>query len=869
MAEQKQSNKERLREITEGIEQGIKELFESEKYRQYLSVMSRFHRYSVNNTMLIYMQRPDATLVAGYNKWRDQFERHVKRGEHGITIIAPTPYRKKVEEQKLDPDTKAPMLDADGKVIMEEKTIEIPMFKPVKVFDVSQTDGKPLPQLASDLTGNVQQFDAFMEALRRTSPVPISILPIEPDTDGFFNLDSQSITIRAGMSEVQTVSAVVHEITHALLHNNKEEPASVEGDAAQPAKKKDRHTEEVEAESVSYAVCQYFGIQTGDNSFGYIATWSQGKELKELRDSLETINKTANQLITSIDRHFKEICKERGIDLAAVSEPEKDTVGTLAKDIEAFMLDVDTFAYLAEIGDDRETSLREITESLASGDVQGIRNWLREVVANEDENTAPAQALLDRVDAMYPPAPQPEITATSAPEQVDYRLVSNFRRASPDDTTYIQAYTYVGSEAPVPGEVLYVGTYDKCLELQEALKAGTITPEAVKAMNEDEKLYLVSDFRYLHIQRTDSGFDYSIYDKYTLALLDGGQLDKPDMHISIACVEICEAFGLDSYAVTYAPLDMVETLQTAQQKPTQRDLRDKLADHFSQEDAAAWESIPELALDQYPMPDPQLTVADLEAYSYLDGDMLPLSRDRAMELHEKDFTVYAISETGDAEMIFDAEDFTTHADSVIFAIERDEWEHSPDFHQQIVDRLEHQEQREQAFLQHSADCFAIYQQKDDSPGRFRPFDEQKGGIQRSGYDLVYTGELSGDVTINAHLGSLWYKFNQEHPVDYHRPSLSVSDIVALKVGGVVSCHYVDSIGYKDVPDFIQPENYLRNAEMTIEDDYNMIDGIINNGTRQTEPAPEQKKKSVMEQLREKPKQPRKKTAHKRSAEQEL
>ena len=604
MAEQKQSNKDRLREITEGIEQGIKELFESEKYRQYLSVMSRFHRYSVNNTMLIYMQRPDATLVAGYNKWRDQFERHVKRGEHGITIIAPTPYRKKVEEQKLDPDTKAPMLDAEGKVIMEEKTIEIPMFKPVKVFDVSQTDGKPLPHLASDLTGNVQQFDVFMEALRRTSPVPISILPVEPDTDGFFNLDSQSITIRAGMSEVQTVSAVVHEITHALLHNDKEEPAPVEGDAAQPAKKKDRHTEEVEAESVSYAVCQYFSIQTGDNSFGYIAEWSQGKELKELRESLETINKTANQLITSIDRHFKEICKERGIDLSVSPQP--------------------------------------VTEE------------------------------------------------------------------------------------------------------KEAL-----------------------------------------------------------------------------------------------------------------------------TLDQYPMPDPQLTVADLEAHCYLDGDMLPLSRDRAMELHEKDFTIYAISGDGDAEMIFDAEDFTTHADTVIFAVEREEWERSPDFHQLTVDRLSQQEQREQAFLQYNADCFAIYQQRDDSPGRFRPFDEQKDGIQRSGYDLVYTGELSGDVTINAHLGSLWYKFNQEHPVDYHRPSLSVSDIVALKVGGVVSCHYVDSIGYKEVPDFIQPENYLRNAEMTIEDDYNMIDGIINNGTRQTEPAPEQKKKSVMEQLREKPKQPRKKTAHKRSAEQEL
>ena len=170
MAENKPTNRERLREITDGIEQGIKELFESEKYMRYLSVMSRFHRYSVNNTMLIYMQKPDATLVAGYNKWKDQFERHVKKGEHGITIIAPTPYKKKIEEQKLDPDTKAPILDKDGKIVTEEKEIEIPMFRPVKVFDVSQTDGKPLPELASSLSGNVPNYEAFMEALRRSAP---------------------------------------------------------------------------------------------------------------------------------------------------------------------------------------------------------------------------------------------------------------------------------------------------------------------------------------------------------------------------------------------------------------------------------------------------------------------------------------------------------------------------------------------------------------------------------------------------------------------------------------------------------------------------------------------------------------------------
>ncbi len=283
----KPTNRERLQQITAGIEQGIKELFESEKYMRYLSVMSRFHRYSVNNTMLIYMQKPDATLVAGYNKWKN----------------------------------KAPMLDQDGKVIMEEREVEIPMFRPVKVFDVSQTDGKPLPELTATLSGSVQNYEAFMEALRRSAPVPLSVEPMAANMDGYFSPDRQRIAIRAGMSEVQTVSAAVHEIAHSKLHNyaKAQEEAARAGDK-EPPKKKDRNTEEVEAESISYAVCQYFGIQTADNSFGYIASWSQGKELPELRASLETINKAAGELIADIDRHYKEICKERGIDLAAQPE---------------------------------------------------------------------------------------------------------------------------------------------------------------------------------------------------------------------------------------------------------------------------------------------------------------------------------------------------------------------------------------------------------------------------------------------------------------------------------------------------------------------------------------------------------------------
>ena len=310
--EQKNS-KDRLREITDSIEQGIKDLFESDKYRQYLRTMSRFHRYSVNNTLLIAMQRPDATHIAGFSNWRNQFGRHVRKGEKGIQIIAPTPYKKKIDAVKVDPDTKAPILDQNGNAVMEEIEIKIPMFRVVSVFDVSQTEGRPLPEIVSDLTGDVQQYDIFMEALYRSSPVPVSIESIAPTTDGYFSLTEQSITIRAGMSEVQTVCATVHEIAHAKLHNYG--IANNQSEQSEETQKKDQRTKEVEAESIAYAVCQYYGIETSENSFGYIAGWSKGKDLEELRASLETINQTASELITDIDRYFMQLCEERGTEI--------------------------------------------------------------------------------------------------------------------------------------------------------------------------------------------------------------------------------------------------------------------------------------------------------------------------------------------------------------------------------------------------------------------------------------------------------------------------------------------------------------------------------------------------------------------------
>ena len=788
----KPTNRERLQQITAGIEQGIKELFESEKYMRYLSVMSRFHRYSVNNTMLIYMQKPDATLVAGYNKWKNQFERHVKKGEHGITIIAPTPFKKKIEEQKLDPDTKAPILDAEGKAVMEEREVEIPMFRPVKVFDVSQTDGKPLPELASSLSGNVQNYEAFMEALRRSAPGPLSVEPMAANMDGYFSPDQQRIAIRAGMSEVQTVSAAVHEIAHSKLHNyaKAQEEAARAGDK-EPPKKKDRNTEEVEAESISYAVCQYYGIQTGENSFGYIANWSQGKELPELRASLETINKAAGELIADIDRHYKVICKERGIDLAAQSE-----------------------------------------------------------------QTVPQQEAASEAEVPM-----------QAPARHAYKLHSNFERTSPADSTYIQEYTVADDLSLIPGEVLYAGTYDECVKLHNALQDGSMTAEQVKAQAQAEKLYELDGRLYLHVQPCDGGYDYTIYDKGTMRALDGGQLDAPELPLSTAALKICEMHDMGGQSIQYAPLSMIETLQEAAVQQMQAAAQAAAPETTMLPDA------PEQHLDEYPMPDPTLTQDDLEKSGYLDGDLLPLSKERAYELMERDLTVYIVQQGENPAMAFDTTDLDAY--DGIFAVTREEWEESPAFDAQVKERMDHQQEREQAFLDHKGDCFAIYQVKHTDELRDIRYEglEWLKSIgqtaQRDNYDLVYTApllpsDLKGDTA-----EQLFYRFNNEHPADYRHPSMSVSDIVAIKRDGKVSCHYCDSFGFAEVPGFL-PDNPLKNAEMAVEDDYGMIDGILNNGQRQP-PQRElpEKRKSVVEQLKSQPKPEHKKSAPKKSAEREL
>ena len=297
---------EKLKEITDRLEQGITELFDSERYKEYLKVMSKFHNYSFRNTVLIAMQKPDASLVAGFSAWKNNFERNVMKGQKGIKIIAPSPYKIKQEMQKIDPHTQKPVIGKDGKPVTEEKEVTIPAYKVVSVFDVSQTEGKELPDIAVDeLTGDVDRYKDFFAALEKTSPVPIAFENIEGGSHGYYHLEDKRIAINEGMSELQTLKTAIHEIAHAKLHD-------VDLNAPPEQQNRvDRHTCEVEAESVAYTVCQHFGLDTSDYSFGYVAGWSSGKEMTELKASLETIQTTAKELITEIEGHFTELQQQR------------------------------------------------------------------------------------------------------------------------------------------------------------------------------------------------------------------------------------------------------------------------------------------------------------------------------------------------------------------------------------------------------------------------------------------------------------------------------------------------------------------------------------------------------------------------------
>ena len=412
---------EKLKEITDRLEQGIAELFDSERYREYLKVMSKFHNYSFRNTVLIAMQKPDASLLAGFSAWKNNFERNVMRGQKGIKIIAPSPYKIKQEMQKIDPHTQKPIIGKDGKPVTEEKEITIPAYKVVSVFDVSQTEGKELPDIAVDeLTGDVDRYKDFFAALEKTSPVPIAFENIEGGSHGYYHLEDKRIAINEGMSELQTLKTAIHEIAHAKLHDidlnaPKDEQPRV-----------DRRTREVEAESVAYTVCQHYGLDTSDYSFGYVAGWSSGRELSELKSSLETIRSAAAEIINSIDANFAELQK---------AQDKEQTAG-------------------------QEQPTREGQEAAP-------------------EKPDPEAAAPGKSGAQEKAGAAPKEAFT--PETI-YRVRRNPYSDSRENSHLLQAYVTQENGRAKMGDVLYTGTPEKCRELMGQLKSGELTEGDVKQL---------------------------------------------------------------------------------------------------------------------------------------------------------------------------------------------------------------------------------------------------------------------------------------------------------------------------------------------------------------------------------------------------
>ena len=568
---------------------------------------------------------------------------------------------------------------------------------------------------------------------------------------------------------------------------------------------------------------------------------------------METINKTSGTLISDIERHYKEICKERGIDPHAKAEPETAPIEQpedAAKvsdrqqtgDLTYYVAECMEFPNLGEYHDNLslEEAIR-IYQEIPAERMNGIKGIGFELKDGSDYE-----------------GPFPILTGQTI------------------DLDTIQAIDYYRDNPLVQKAVKELAA---AMPEMEVLGADA---------NQQEALFLIDNATYLHIQSCDSGWDYTLYDAASMKELDGGQLDMPELSCMKAVLQICDDNDLSSNSVKYAPLPMIETLQDAAYQQMQAEVRQRTS-------SSQLPEAQEQALDEYPMPDEQVSAPDMQEYGYFYDGMLPVTRERALELDAAGLTVYVLHEDNTESMVFDPQEIMDHGG--LFGVDHEEWEKSPQFHEKVMERQEHQQEREQAFLSQNRDCFAIYQVSRDDPQnvRFMDLDWLKShaiSIDRSNYDLIYTAPLRESGTVPEQLEKLYEQFNLQKPADFHSPSMSVSDIVAIKQDGKVSCHYCDSVGFTQIPGFL-PENPLKNAEMAVEDDYGMIDGIINNGAKEPTVAEleqqarsgqsislmdlaaaahreeREKKKSVMEQLKSQPKAEHKKTAPKKSAEREI
>lgn len=782
------TEKQKVKEITDRLEEGLKELFEGEKYKSYLNTMSKFHNYSANNIQLIEMQCPDATYVAGYKAWQRNFERHVNKGERGIRILAPAPYKIKEEQEKIDPVTNEPVLDRDGMPVMEEVEIKIPAFRVVTVFDYSQTDGKELPGLGvNELHGDVERYQDFMEALERVSPVPIRYEEMEGDRKGYFIDLSRPIAIKEGMSEAQTAKTGVHEVAHAKLHAREIEHET--------GFDKDRETKEVEAESVAYTVCQHFGIDTSDYSFGYIAGWSSGKEMPELKSSLDTIRRTSSELIKGIEAQLLEIEKER-----AAEQSQEDII--------LLVSNTDRSEYdLLNVKGMERTEIFNLLSVMKDDDRQSVEAYLERagawvtLLANERSEEVEEYHL----DYAYD---------TDTHEITDYKALQEEREKANIPIEYGDVIVRISM--PDSGEYETIKITNMQSEVQNALY--DILMREVDGQEGNALDYLrEKGFEFVPIMRSgglNDGypqfFDYDmdmtekeLYIASELpATVQAEQLiNRMEFHRSVYDSDERNLIMNHAYKLD----DMYKTTSLAHSIAEQKD-----------DSALLWETIRVAQEEIDALPDGMVGLSEMHEYGYSWDEMLPLTKDMASELFGEDVSVYQLHADGSETLVEDRVALQEH--DGLFGVEKGDWNAYKEY-QSMKQELEDSEpNREAQLLYGNEGKFGIYQLKDSEETRdirFMDMDYlKKEGIpvSKENYTLVYTGELKEGISLE----DIYTKFNIDHPADFTGHSLSVSDVVVLHQDGENTSHYVDSVGYREIPEFTKELSV--SAEISTEKD---------------------------------------------------
>lgn len=768
------SEKQKVKEITDKLEAGLKELFESEKYKSYLSTMSKFHNYSFNNTLLIAMQKPEATLVAGYQAWQKNFERHVNKGEKAIRILAPAPYKIKEERDKLDPVTGEMMFDENGMPQKEETEVTIPAFRAVSVFDVSQTDGKPIPELeVNELLSTVEGYEDFVQALMNISPVPIAFEDIPGDSKGYFSTAEKRIAVQENMSESQTLKTMVHEVAHSRLHDK-------EVNQSMDIPVKDRNTKEVEAESVAFTVCQHFGIDTSDYSFGYIAGWSSGRNMKELKSSLDTIRKTASELITGIEGAMQELQLNREME----QEHGKESILLVHnEDFSEYNLvsvrgmdSAELISALSTMNEEDKSNISSYLESkgawtteLADEQTEEAEEYHIDVRYNMDTDE-----LIDVKERVEQPI-DTNLSVMGQAEQLINQLEAEKNIFTSEERNLIVNYAYKLDDMNKTRELAEKLAYREQYVQQDV--ALTIIDAKAEIDALPDPMIGLSEMR---------EYGYQWNEMLPLTQEKALELFEHDLHVYLLHTD-----GTESLAESRERIEEHEGIFGVEKETWNKALKQQT-------------KITLILMDEqereYTYPYPVVAV-DIEE---MGGDRTAVFK-----------TSEPISDTDVAE-IHNA----FYGTDLEFEIEKElgiTWVESINYEDGSV--ITPEMARKEQLLYASTDKYGIYQLKPNlelDSLRFEGTESLKrmgitkdnfDAIKPENYTLLYVGELSElqKETQGATLEAIFEKFNLDHPEDFRGHSLSVSDIVVLHQNGQNTAHFVDFFGYTEIPDFLREQ----------------------------------------------------------------